>query len=417
MSTRRISRRPRRVRERHRTVLLPLAVSAFALGLFASCSDADRVSGLADLDAMGPLRLNAVADSVEVTWDPVKNAADYAYSWGAAEQAGQGIVKETRVVLPLSSVAETRAELPLAGGDWVCVWSRNDAGESTDSSCATYQVASSGGRYPNEPAGFVPWFEHDWQTFPTSNTNQPASHVGYFKLVGTNTSLVNTTLIDDLGAPHGYGKSVRIRAPRGHPVGSGIANWSMTSSLNSLGSSDGHTELDQFYISFWLLFEGADWEQPDAWFRIFTINRHVPKQCVGSSAIGFSLGTNSSRSEPYINPDWKSWRLWGYPTCESSSATLREIGSGPKLNTWYHVEFLFRRLTGSMTSSDPHGTSAITVWANGVTIIDGTFTHIMEAPMRQMHINFNPSGGTIDRTRDDYFRISGIYVSGREITR
>jgi hypothetical protein len=84
-------------------------------------------------------------------------------------------------------------------------------------------------RHPKEPAGFVPIFDHDFQTFPEShvdNGGEPASHAGHFVLSGMSAHLTRGTLIDDDG-PHGYGKAVRVLWPNNFSVGGGFFNYAM----------------------------------------------------------------------------------------------------------------------------------------------------------------------------------------------
>jgi hypothetical protein len=410
MSTSRISRLPRRVRERHRTILLPLAVSVIALGLFASCSDADRVSGLAELGAMGPLRLNAVADSVEVTWDPVKNAADYAYSWGAAEQAGLGVVEETRVVLPLSVVPDTRAELPLADGDWVCVWSRNDAGESADSSCATYQAASSGGRYPNEPAGFVPWFEHDWQTWPqTLRVFHPASGAGYIYSRSSNFELIN-----DPDAPHGRGMSLRHRQPKGQPSGSTGGVFDIYSIPNRAKNSADHVLLKSVYRSHWVMFEPdprtGDWQYGDTHMRTFWWNRDW-----GDAGFRISIRSPSTNATAR-SATFRGLGGWFYPTSDTSPSTSKVWTDSEhvyQVGRWYHFESLVE--TEGKFGSDDSGINRtrIRMWVDGVLKLDETRDVHFSYPLGNEHFGMVWLGGSMtERLQDDFVRFGDIYISG-----
>ena len=273
---------------------------------------------------------------------------------------------------------------------------------------------------PNEPAGYQPWFEHDWQSFETVrvNMNKPASEVGWFTTAGwsgTTSELRNFELIDDPNAPHGYGKSLRVTFPEGHPSGSGYGSYSHMS-VDAIPADDNadHTELKAYYLSFWLYLEPnpADglWQQFGIQ-RFFTVNRHIIDECTGSD-----MGLSFRSGPAYIGPDDPAgyWWIWPNEDCGRSLNTHWKGTPGPTVGTWYHVELLVERLSGGLTVEDPVGDSDIKLWVNDELLFDDVITHKWTTPARQFLLNLNPSAGSTTNLRDrtEHIRLSGIYVSG-----
>lgn len=271
---------------------------------------------------------------------------------------------------------------------------------------------------PNEPAGLNPWFDHDWETFPESveiGLPMAASGAGYFHGSGNFGGFGNVELIDDRDADHGFGKSLRVRLREGHQYGTGVFNWSVASSPEALSHED-HVDLEEIYISVWIYFErhpeDGTWEIPNAAWRTFSINRHVSHDCDGGAVMGLS-----QRGARGYQPSFRSWWFWGHPGCDvdGGAQTIQDVTPGPELDTWHHLEIHLKRLdTAHGWPSD--GESRLRFWVNGEPLVDRTVTHAWPAPARQLHVNLNPSGswhqGAQGKTRDDYFRISGLYVSG-----
>jgi hypothetical protein len=266
--------------------------------------------------------------------------------------------------------------------------------------------------YPNEPKGMVPWFKHGWQTFPATFPSA-ASSTGYLHGAGNFGGFGNIELAADPDAPHGLGKSLRIRGPEGHPAGSSYFSWSHTSQPYDLGDAR-HVGLGEFYASFWVYFDphpdDGRWETTTAW-RLFSINRHV--QPSYRAQLGLSV-----RASPagYVRAFDSFW-AWGPPTVSHSGGglTLASGTPGPRVGEWAHVEVHLKRL-GTEGGWAADGESELRVWLNGGTVIDSVITHAWEQPMRQFFINTNPSGSfhanSSTKTRDDYIRYSGVYVSG-----
>ena len=283
--------------------------------------------------------------------------------------------------------------------------------------------------HPNEPAGFEPWFEHDWSWFEKIRENVSgglaATGTGYFRTwgwTGSNDELGNYEYVEDPQGPHGYPGYMRIRVPEGQPIGSSVGSWSLSSTDADLNDDDNHVELEAAYVSFWLMYEGhpddGTWDRSGIW-RHFSVNRHISanlnSSCVRSGAeIGFS---NRSRAQEHEG--WQRWWLWGKFTCDNNDIDWHSVPEDVLVDTWYHVELLWERTEGGMNYPDDfEGKSRMRLWINGTLLTDHEDDHRMLRPWRQWHYNPNPSStpwdssGTEIKGRDDHYRITGIYISG-----
>jgi uncharacterized protein YjdB len=292
---------------------------------------------------------------------------------------------------------------------------------------AAATAAPSAGR-PNEPAGFVPWFVHDWQSFPATRNDcvVPASDRGYFIFCGVSAHVERATLIDDPDAPHGFGKSLRVHWPAGMSVGSGFFNYAIRSTPHRTNPEviETSTPLQKWYISTWVYLEPeADgmWETHFDQLRHFTGNRHI----AGRTIFGWTFrgvlryeGT-SVRWEtggPRRMEALRDYRLWAYKCDGCSSSTLATVEPGMPLGQWIHMELLFDRTvktTSPMFGSgtDGEGPVAVKYWANGELLMDHTVETFMESPFVELFFNLNQSGG-ISPSVDKYIRLSGTYISG-----
>ncbi len=280
------------------------------------------------------------------------------------------------------------------------------------------QVVGSAER-PNEPAGFEPWFEHDWQTFPTcrsSGCDMPASGAGWFKAFGTNSNLSTATLVEDSAAPHGKGRSVRILAPEGHPIGSGFFSLSLRSSdVGGVSEAqDAATKLQKWYISYWIQFEpnpiDGRWDIRTHQLRQFTVNRQI----VGvPSLFGYTF-----RWPGAFGPSngWGPHRMWGRDSPTSGTVDHFNQSPGPSVGRWHHIEMVFDRTVKSpplfAEGEDGVGPMAVSLWMDGVLIRDEFVSDFYaDKPFMELFLNFNPSGGETFQ-RDEFIRIGDVYVSG-----
>jgi hypothetical protein len=284
---------------------------------------------------------------------------------------------------------------------------------------------------PNEPAGFVPWFVHDWQSFP-STTDQcvvPASGTGYFVLCGVSAHVGRATLINDPGAPHGFGKSLRVHWPAGFRTGRGMFNYAIRSSPHRTSPARTQTAipLQKWYISTWVYLEpeaGDGWETHFDQLRHFTMNRHVTS---GSESGRTIAGWTFRGVLPYSGSrvDWqrggrmdalRDYRLWGYRCDGCSTNTHASASPGIPVGQWVHMEMLFDRTVKSpplfARGAQGVGPVRVTYWANGRRVMDEVIRDVyMRYPFMELFFNLNQSGGRPPST-DKYIRLSGTYISG-----
>jgi uncharacterized protein YjdB len=285
-------------------------------------------------------------------------------------------------------------------------------------------------RHPNEPAGFVPWFVHDWQSFPDGETCVvPASGEGYFVFCGVSAHVGRATLINDGNAPHGFGKSLRVHWPAGFPTGHGMFNYAIRSTphLTSPARTETAIPLQKWYISTWVYLEpeaGGGWEMHFDQLRHFTMNRHVTSGSEGGRTIaGWTLRGVLPYSGSSV--DWekgermdtlRDYRLWGYRCDGCSTSTHARVEPGVAVGEWVHMELLFDRTVKPpplFATGDPGiGPVRVKYWANGTLRMDRVLDNVyMAYPFMELFFNLNQSGG-VAPNGDKYIRLSGTYISG-----
>jgi hypothetical protein len=347
--------------------------------------------------APGTIVFSARGSLVEASWDLASNATSYICRWDNGPRHGDMLVVHARVLLPIMN------------GGSLCVWGRNDAGESTDSSCATYQVASEGGRYPNEPAGFVPWFEHDWQTWPQTRVFHPASGAGHIYSRSS-----NFELIDDPDAPHGRGMSLRHRQPKGQPSGSTGGVFDIYSIPNRAKNSADHVLLKSVYRSHWVMFEPdprtGDWQFGNTHMRTFWGNRDW-----GDAGFRVSIRSPSTNATAR-SATFRGFGGWFYPTSDTSPSTSKVWTDSEhvyQVGRWYHFESLVE--TEGKFGSDSLGINRtrIRMWVDGVLKLDETRDVYFSYPLGNEHFGMVWLGGSMsERLQDDFVRLGDIYISG-----
>jgi uncharacterized protein YjdB len=306
------------------------------------------------------------------------------------------------------------------------------SGDRSDDVTVTVTAAATAGPSagrPNEPAGFVPWFVHDWQSFPDGeDCVVPASDLGYFIFCGVSAHVGRATLVDDPNAPHGFGKSLRVHWPAGMSVGRGMFNYSIRSTPHRTNPDviDTAVQLQQWYISTWVFLEpeaDGNWEMHFDQLRHFTANRHV------TGGGGSQLQTWTFRGDlPYTGSsvDWekggrmselRAYRLVGRRYYGASSSTIASVEPGLPLGRWVHMELHFDRTVKSPplfanADEDNVGPVAVKYWANGELLLDRVIEDVnMSYPFMELFFNLNQSGG-ISPSTDKYIRLSGTYISG-----
>jgi hypothetical protein len=286
-------------------------------------------------------------------------------------------------------------------------------------------------RHPNEFAGAVPFFDHDFGYWPESRegiAGFPASHTGWIQFNGVNATDKQFGITPDPDGPHGYKGYVRALWHAGKQVGTGVWNWTARNIEGSAAEVMAGTLLRKAYISFWVYLEPEDdgmWETHFDQFRMFTVNRHVTGSYGGRTTMGFTFrgvlryeGTSVRwvTGEPKRMSALRDYRYWGYKCDGCSSATLANAGPGMPLGQWVHHEIIIDRTVktdGPMfgTGTDGEGPVHIQHWANGALLLDRVVTTYMAFPLAEIHVNLNQSGG-IAPSVDKYIRWTGLYISG-----
>jgi hypothetical protein len=252
------------------------------------------------------------------------------------------------------------------------------------------------GLYPNEPAGFTRWLEHDFSYMPSSGW-AAASGGGY---LSTPTNPPNYTVVSDPAAPHGAPHSLRIRFPNALPDG-------VTPGTFDGRDGNGATirTLDSWYVSVWFLFEGSDWEAPPATQKFwYNRNTQASDMNLGGMTLGSGVGTRTILSQ------WYSYRYWHVTSSGGADAVIQTL-PGPQLGTWYHMEQVVQ-LEGTYPAMNA---ANVKTWINGTLMQNANHSAWAAAPFGVFHwapVWGGACAGGCARERDDYLRIARLYVSG-----
>jgi hypothetical protein len=289
----------------------------------------------------------------------------------------------------------------------------------------------------NEPVGFVPWFVHDWQSFPETHEGVsvvPASDAGYFVLSGVSAHVTRGALVDD-GGPHGYGKAVRVRWPDGFPVGHGMFNYSLRAVPITGGSAafQDSPKFQKLYVSYWDLLEGmedypAKWEMHWDQFRRFTLNRHITGAMPREGSASRQLFTYTYRGQlPYegstlvwdagwLQDETRHTRLIASKDCNDTGFTWGTVSRSMEFDKWYRHEILFEWDKFGNTCATSVNQLTVTVWMNGEMVHQTTAPANAYYPAAEVFFNFNQSGGVASTLGDKFIRHTGVYVSGEPYT-
>ena len=276
--------------------------------------------------------------------------------------------------------------------------------------------------YPNEPEGYVPWFRHDWQSFPTGEGERlRASGAG---LIRGGRAPENFELVDDPGAPHGKGMSLRHRQRRGQMSGNTSGTFELFHPKPAAGESlrqDDQVKLRSVYRSHWALFEPhpetGDWQFGSTHMRTFWWNRFY--------GLGWANVSLASPAHPatlsHRHDHFRGASFWFYPsdpaTGGTSSIRLAEPDARYELGVWYHLEYLWETQGNFGDGDAGMNDSRIRIWIDGDLKSDQVVTHYIRAPFAMDHFAMVWLGGRTDgqlhpREQDEYLRFGDIYISG-----
>jgi hypothetical protein len=286
--------------------------------------------------------------------------------------------------------------------------------------------------YPNEPAGYVPWFEHDWQTWPNNKSQKMlASGAGMIKASDYASDAAEAfLLVDDPDAPHGKGKSLRHKLRDGQPVGSTSGTFNLHSPKPGTGTSHSYKDqvkLRNVYRSHWVYFE-PDPVTNDFMFgiqhmRTFWWNRSYGSARGGNVSLTcpdtFVSGVGPSRTDTWKGPGY--WYFKDY----NVGSTTRHNNMTLAVGVWYHVEYLwesegnYNAGTSETSYSNEDGPEGVNngrmrTWVDGVLVRDDAIQQHVRAPLANDHFGmvFLSGSSSWPRIQDDFIRFGDIYVSG-----
>jgi hypothetical protein len=248
-----------------------------------------------------------------------------------------------------------------------------------------------GARHPNQPAHFVTWFEHDWQTWPWTDgagANLPASEAGMINSPSTRNP-ENFELIDDPDARHGMGKSVRHRQAKGQHGGNTGGVFNLLHPKPGTGTSTSQANqvtLKSLYRSHWFLFEAdpatGDWQFGFDHMRMFGWNYQ------GLTPRGINTAVRppvdwQERSATYRGPSF-----WYYPEHDSGHKRIYLFDEQSfNVGQWYRYELLYEIIGDFNYGSGEAGmnTARIRAWVDGVPVYDETGPSHVNLPFFRDH--------------------------------
>jgi hypothetical protein len=384
---------------------------------------------IATADNMGVITAKSVGMALIVATAACCDQADTAYT--RVYQAVDSVAVEPEsVALPPESSTQLSAAALDRGGSLIgdATFEFRSANESlarvsedgvvttTKSFGTTTITATSGGQSddvtvnvrgerPNEPTGYVPWFDHDWQTWPNSDARIFASGSGMIEVLEPS----RFALIDDPEAPHGRGKSLRHVQPAGQGTSTTGGRFNLFNPKPDAGTSRAladQVRLRSVYRSHWVYFEPdpvtGDWGFGDQHMRTFWWNRNYG---LGHANIGLRSpeGTgNLARHDHFRGvTHWHS----SPSTVYFHDPVVLAVGE------WHHVEVLWEN--DGVFGVEDGINSRIRIWINNRLVNDSSIRHYIEAAFGNEHFAMVwGGGGATERAQDDFIRFGDIYISG-----
>jgi len=282
--------------------------------------------------------------------------------------------------------------------------------------------------FPNEPAGFQRWAEHDMTTLPDGDlSHQGYADVGYGD---------NYTVVGDPSAPNG--RAVRIRYPKGQRGGRSPGRFFVWSQENPDGGNHRTSvELDEVYISLHVQLEGEDWEFPGSELKMFyTGGGRQGTHTWGHASFytGGWYGNHRSQDgdESQFFHRHQQFRVSARPSSSEATRMIRNTRYADDehrhallhhVGPWRHLEYY--RKAGDVDT--PNG--IIRLWVDGELLIeatdvldqttyDGDWTY----GFHQFHWspvfgggfskNCDEDGDHCVKRRDDFMRLGHLYISG-----
>jgi hypothetical protein len=268
---------------------------------------------------------------------------------------------------------------------------------------------SGSGTYPNEPAGLSTIASVDFTNGITAQTGVCTEHSDAYKRA-------NSEYVTDATAPTGDGAVFQGKFPSG--MADGRSSWRFDCWGPGMDAPGGRYDYRELYVTYWLKIEGSDYQN----------------QTVGTKTHYIAYGSTSrqNHSAPFLDGTFNDQAIMTNMTYAPYVYEMKDDGSdaggGAVRRTpnvtgysnkvgvggWTQVELYYRINDIGPTKDN----GVLRVWINGTLTHEETEIRYRSDmhPLGFYHFQFTPvyGGNSGDvRTRDDYWRLDQVYISGR----
>src|SRR5216117_2078131 len=258
------------------------------------------------------------------------------------------------------------------------------------------------GTNPNEPAGFQRFAENDL-TVPLLDYTAATGLLGLWRAKILDS---DNTYVADAAAPKSPLPVFQGKYPAGWTAGYTPIKWEgWDGAANSLGYG---TEMAQMYLSLWIRFPGADYENQSVGTKFFYLGVGETKASAGNqlytmlyhpSGAGQTIASNFP-----VSMEQQSAVAGVTNRTEITAAPVFSIGA------WHRMEFVLQLNTIGQ------GNGVFRWWIDGTLVMDYRDMIYVDAanPLGFFTFKFWPywGGGGGTRTRDDYVQVDHVYLSG-----
>ena len=258
------------------------------------------------------------------------------------------------------------------------------------------------GGNPNEPAGFQRFAENDF-TVPMLDHTAPTGLLGLWRAEILDS---DNTYVADAAAPKSPLPVFQGKYPAGWTAGYTPIKWEgWDGAANSLGYG---TEMAQMYLSLWIRFPGADYENQSVGTKFFYLGVGESKASAGNqlytmlyhpSGAGQTIASNFP-----VSMEQQSAVAGVNNRTEITAAPVFSIGA------WHRMEFVLQLNTIGQANG------VFRWWVDGTLVMDYRDMIYVDAanPLGFFTFKFWPywGGGGGSKTRDDYVQVDHIYLSG-----
>src|SRR5207247_223894 len=258
------------------------------------------------------------------------------------------------------------------------------------------------GTNPNEPAGFQRFAENDL-TVPLLDYTAATGLLGLWRAEILDS---DNTYVADAAAPKSPLPVFQGKYPAGWTAGYTPIKWEgWDGAANSLGYG---TEMAQMYLSLWIRFPGADYENQSVGTKFFYLGVGESKASAGNqlytmlyhpSGAGQTIASNFP-----VSMEQQSAVAGVNNRTEITAAPVFSIGA------WHRMEFVLQLNTIGQANG------VFRWWIDGTLVMDYPDMIYVDAanPLGFFTFKFWPywGGGGGTRTRDDYIQVDHLYLSG-----